>query len=239
MSEGIVRESMVFYGSFYEAIKDLPPEDFKKCACAILGYGLDGVAPQGKGIEKTIFIMAKPQIDKNNQRYAHSLMTKKGNKAKDKRSVSETQASYKRSVSITRANVNENANDNENVNVNVNENVYDGTQGAKICEPPQSGGVCTLGEYSNVFLSTEEKKRLIDELTEEKFSESVDYLSRYIRRKPSYKSACHFEDLRGWVQQALITQGRKSPGLLTAQREGKRGVNEALSDLLLEDLYEN
>ena len=35
------REGMVFYRSFYEAIKELPPEDFKKCASAILEYGLN------------------------------------------------------------------------------------------------------------------------------------------------------------------------------------------------------
>lgn len=65
----ISRDGIVFYRSFYDAIKDLPPEEFKKCACALLEYGLNGTEPSGIGIEKTVFVMAKPQIDKNNQRY--------------------------------------------------------------------------------------------------------------------------------------------------------------------------
>ena len=63
------RDGMVFYRSFYDAIKELPPEDFKKCTVALLEYGLNGTEPETSGIEKTVYIMAKPQIDKNNQRY--------------------------------------------------------------------------------------------------------------------------------------------------------------------------
>lgn len=63
------RDGMVFYRSFYDGIKGLPPEEFKKCAVAILEYGLNGIEPESNGIEKTVYIMAKPQIDKNNQRY--------------------------------------------------------------------------------------------------------------------------------------------------------------------------
>lgn len=66
------RESMVFYDSFFEAIRDLPAEEYKRCANAILMYGLRGEMPETAGIEKTIFILVKPQIDKNNQRWINS-----------------------------------------------------------------------------------------------------------------------------------------------------------------------
>lgn len=71
---------MVFYRSFYDAIKGLPAEDFKRCAIALLEYGLDGKEPEGNGIERTVFIMAKPQIDKNNQRYING---KQGGRTKN------------------------------------------------------------------------------------------------------------------------------------------------------------
>lgn len=64
-----MRDSMVFYRSFLDAVTDLPPKDFKACVLAILQYGLDGIVPNGRGIEKTVFAMAKPQIDRNNQKY--------------------------------------------------------------------------------------------------------------------------------------------------------------------------
>ena len=63
-----MRDSVVFYRSFYEAIRMLPPEQFKASALAILEYGLDGKEPKSDGIERTVFCMAKPQIDANNRR---------------------------------------------------------------------------------------------------------------------------------------------------------------------------
>lgn len=74
----IQRESMVFYDSFFEAIAELPAEEFKKCACAILGYGLRGEAPTTNGIERTIFVLVKPQIDKNNQRWQNAKKSHSG-----------------------------------------------------------------------------------------------------------------------------------------------------------------
>lgn len=64
-----MRDGIVFYRSFYEAVKDLPPEDFKKSVEAIMEYGLNGTEIEASGVAKAIFIMAKPQIDKNNKRY--------------------------------------------------------------------------------------------------------------------------------------------------------------------------
>lgn len=73
-----MRDSVVFYRSFYEALKDLPPEQFKESVKAIMEYGLNGKAPETTGIEKTIFLLTKPQIDANNKRYENG--TKGGRK---------------------------------------------------------------------------------------------------------------------------------------------------------------
>lgn len=59
-----MRDSVVFYRSFADAIRGLPPDQFKACAMAIIDYALDGIEPEGSGIEKTVFCMAKPQIDR-------------------------------------------------------------------------------------------------------------------------------------------------------------------------------
>lgn len=59
----MTRDGFVFYRSFYEALKCLPPEEFKKCMVAILEYGLNGIEPETDGFEKSIYLMAKPQID--------------------------------------------------------------------------------------------------------------------------------------------------------------------------------
>lgn len=104
---------MVFYRSFYEAVKDLPPEDFKKAVCTLMNYGLDGVVPTSTGIEKTIYIMAKPQIDKNNKRYENGKCG--GRKPSDNQTITNREPSNNQVVSECEPNV------NVNVNANVND----------------------------------------------------------------------------------------------------------------------
>ena len=82
-----MRDSVVFYRSFVDAIRDLPGDQFKACALAILDYGLDGIEPEGIGIEKTVFCMARPQIDANNRRYENGS---KGGRPKTKPNLDKT-----------------------------------------------------------------------------------------------------------------------------------------------------
>lgn len=127
-----MRDSIVFYRSFLEATEDLPAEDFKRCVMAILKYGLDGETPTTSGIEKTIFIMAKPQIDVNNKRYENG---KKGGRPKTEEKPNDNQTKTKikpkNNQTLTErqpivdfskpnVNVNENANENDNVYGNAN-----------------------------------------------------------------------------------------------------------------------
>ena len=75
-----MRDSVVFYRSFYEAVKNLPPEEFKESVQAILNYGLDSKPPDTQGtIAHTVFSLVKPQIDANNRRYENGC---KGGKSK-------------------------------------------------------------------------------------------------------------------------------------------------------------
>lgn len=105
----MTRDSMVFYRSFFEAVEDLPPEDFKQAVTAIMRYGLDGTADDVKGIAKSLLIMAKPQIDKNNARYENGL---KGGKPKQNQTKpNETKTEPKCNNPKPNVNVNDNVND--------------------------------------------------------------------------------------------------------------------------------
>lgn len=64
-----MRDSVVFYRSFWEAIKKLSDEDKLEALTAIIEYGLNGVEPKTEGVAAAMFLMAKPQIDANNKRY--------------------------------------------------------------------------------------------------------------------------------------------------------------------------
>lgn len=63
-----MREGFVFYKSWNDAIQMLSPENQLEAYMAIMNYGLMGIEPEGTGIAKAIFLMAKPIIDKNEER---------------------------------------------------------------------------------------------------------------------------------------------------------------------------
>lgn len=112
----MVRDSVVFYRSFYESIKELPPEQFKACALAILEYGLDGKEPEGNGPEKMAYLLTKPQIDANNRRYQNG--TKGGRKKTEvepESNQTETKPESKPNQIETKPEPNENVKEKDNV----------------------------------------------------------------------------------------------------------------------------
>ena len=115
-----MRDTTIFYRSFYEAIKELPLENQALIYDAIFSYALDFTEKDLTGICKTVFTLIKPQIDANNKRFEN------GTKPKTKQKESKTEAKDKQDLSKTEANNNKNnnkkVNNNKNNNLNVNEN---------------------------------------------------------------------------------------------------------------------
>ena len=128
-----MRDSVVFYRNFYEAVKNLPPEEFKESMQAILNYSFDGKPPDTQGsIAHTVFTLVKPQIDANNQRRANGA---KGGRPKASPSEGEQAVSDRKTDGSetenhrlrdakpnVNGNVNENGNENEKGNGEGNEN---------------------------------------------------------------------------------------------------------------------
>ena len=110
------RDSMVFYRSFHEATRELPPEIYKEAMVALMDYALDGRINEVSAYANMFLQMAKPQVDANNQRYING--SKGGRKPEPKSEKSEnvkTKPEPKRNQTGTRS--------EPNVNVNVNDNV--------------------------------------------------------------------------------------------------------------------
>lgn len=105
-----MRDSFVFYRSFYESIKRLPPEDFKNCFLAITEYALNGTEPETEGIERTVFELIKPQIDSNNQRYENG---KKGGRPKNQEKPNDNQVITKNEPNETKGEPNVYVYDND------------------------------------------------------------------------------------------------------------------------------
>lgn len=111
------RDSAIIYRSFYEAVKDLPLEHQAIIWQAICEYTFNFTEIELSGICKTVFILIKPQLDANLQRF------KNGCKAKNKQTTSKSKAKAKQEKSELEANNNNNDNNNEEsklVNNNIN-----------------------------------------------------------------------------------------------------------------------
>lgn len=76
-----MRDSVVFYRSFYEAMKELPETDQAAIYNALFAYALDGEEPQLSGVQSAVFKLMRPSIDSNNQRYENGC---KGGRPKTK-----------------------------------------------------------------------------------------------------------------------------------------------------------
>lgn len=101
-----MRDSFIFYRSFYEAFKDLPRDVQGEVFTAICEYSLNGITTENlKPIARGMFTLIKPQLDANNQRYKNGA---KGGRPKSDKNQTETKTE---------------PNEHKNVNVNLNENI--------------------------------------------------------------------------------------------------------------------
>lgn len=117
-----MRDSFVFYRSFYDAIKDLPRDVQGEIYTAIMEYSLYGKETENlKPIARSVFILMKPQIDVNNKRFENG---KKGGRPKSEGQSNNNQEETKEKPSNnqnetkSKPNVNDNVNDNKDDNSN-------------------------------------------------------------------------------------------------------------------------
>jgi hypothetical protein len=69
---GIKRDGFIFYRSWHEAIISLPAEVRAEVLTGIIEYALNGELTNTMGkIANAIFVLVKPQIDANNQRFVN------------------------------------------------------------------------------------------------------------------------------------------------------------------------
>lgn len=108
-----MRDSFIFYRSFYEAIKDLPQKEFCECIRAICEYGLNGEIVDVKGkMSKVAMTLILPQLEANYKRYAN------GNKGGRPKKTNGFENKKPNGYETKKPNKNVNENENENVNDN-------------------------------------------------------------------------------------------------------------------------
>jgi hypothetical protein len=133
-----MRDSFVFYASFYEAISNLPGETQLEVYNALCKYALLGELPELSPIAKAMFTVMRPVMDAASARYEASVANgKKGGRPK-KENLEKPSDNLKgletENLEKPSRNLNVNVNDNDNVNVNDNDKVTE----IRAAKPPRT-----------------------------------------------------------------------------------------------------
>ena len=122
-----MKDSYVFYRSYYEAITELPDNEQLKLFKAITEFGLNNEEIKLDGISKVLFTLIKPNIKSSNARYQASIENgKRGGNPNFKKGQRNPYYAQKDNLKdnladIPTNNLNEDEDYNDNYNVNVNE----------------------------------------------------------------------------------------------------------------------
>lgn len=151
-----MRDSFIFYRSFYDAINQLPTEHHAALYGAIFRFSLDGNEPTLTGIEAAMWALIKPQLQANQRKFEN------GSKGGRPRKPNQTETKLKPNNNLSETKPKPNVNDNVNVNDNNNENNNDNEKTQKRFVQP------TISEVKQYCLERENKvdaERFIDHYT--------------------------------------------------------------------------
>lgn len=169
------RDSLIFYRSFYEAIKELPATNQLEIYNAIFELGFNFQDTELSGFSATVFKLIKPLIEANNKRFIN------GTKPKDKQKGSKKEAKHKQDKSKTEGNKDKDKEVNKDDDINDNEIIkYFNHMTGK--NKYQSGKDReTVIKYVNDILKSgntvEEIKNLIDYKLSNPNTQSIDLLA--------------------------------------------------------------
>ena len=115
-----MRDSFVFYRSFFEALQDVPIEERAYIYDAICAYSLNDIEPKLTGMQLAIFKLIRPNIDSNKRKYENgkkgASFGKKGGRPK-KDNPSQTPTKPQDNPSQTRnVDVDDNVDDDVDIN---------------------------------------------------------------------------------------------------------------------------
>ena len=87
------RNQFTFYRSYRDALRELPPKEFKAAVMAICDYALDETAPSLSGIPNSVFILIRPTLDSGRIKALNraNKTTSKQEQSKNKRGTKQEQ----------------------------------------------------------------------------------------------------------------------------------------------------
>ena len=200
-----MRESFIFYRSFYEAIKGLPRDVQGEIYTAIMEYGLYGNEIEHlKPIARSVFTLVKPQIDKNNKRFDNGLKGGRpqgsGERTKPNNNQTETKPEPNNNQDETKHEPNDNVNDN----VNDKGGIDIPPCGGDPHEPPPPDYQAivdffnreTQGVFGNIrYPLSEQRRRMVAARIKERGAETFADMVRRAARSDFLRG----QNARGWT----------------------------------------
>lgn len=133
-----MRDSFVFYRSFYEALRGMDKEVQAECLMALAQYALDGELPSLSPEVRMFMTLVKPQVDANNQRFVNGSKGGRPRKANN-RTETKTEPENNRGTTEPKPNNNQpetKTEPNRNLMRNVNEKCNNPPVNNKLFTPP-------------------------------------------------------------------------------------------------------
>ena len=190
-----MRDSFIFYRSFYECVADLPDETRLAVYEAVFQFALDGKEPNIDGVPWALFKAFEPQIVANNRKYDNGCKGGRPNK-KPNNNQSITKPKPNKNQTITKAKPNHNQtitkvepndNDNDNVNDNGNGNGNVSGFGERNTDVVPSLLSFLNSETGGSYTETEQFDDLVTNLLEQGYTEED---IRTVIRKKSVEWSC-------------------------------------------------
>ena len=180
------KPGVMMYWSMFDVLESLLDGQAKTMLHAIRTYSQYGEVTDfdGDAVLKTLWLLVKPQMDADNERYEkisniRAVAGKKGGAPKGNQNASKNK--QKQAKQAKQAN-NNNNNNNNNSNNNSNNNESKPTRHKH-------------GEYNNVLLTDEE----FEKLKEQGLESYINILSEGIECK-GYKYKSHYAAIRRWAK---------------------------------------
>lgn len=188
-------KGFAFLNSYYEAISELPDSDRLALYDAIVGYGIMGITPSLTGIQKSVFILIKPNIDSSIRRYESAVE----NGGKGGRPPSKKENNVNPSITEYKPTNNPEITEHKpSINLDYEKDLdseLDYEKDASGKKPPIRH---KYGEYCNVLLSDADLEKLKTEFPSD-WQQRIEKLSEYMASSgKTYKN--HLATIRKWAR---------------------------------------
>lgn len=216
-----MRESFVFFRSFYEAIEEIDEKKQLKLYKAIANFALNDEKPTNlKGIEKAIFSLIEPQLTASTKRYDTSKECAKYGKLGGRPKKEKTLKGFKNET----LNVNDNVNDNVNVNINVNEKGLEKKEDPTISKTKK----LFIETYQNIFnarpfLSFQDNTKLLELSAEHEDFEDLIPIALSRLKDVEFKDI-DFKPSASW-----LLKGNNFERIMNGEFEKKETTDDAIS----------